>query len=151
MRIVFCTLTLVLVHHGAITVAAISNGLYVCNESGEHVNVAYAEFNNDIWITKGWTSVENEECSQLTKNFANTRYYIYAVGASGKSWEADHRFCIDAQKDFTIPYADSTQACQSKNFFSVWIPYLVQQIFPDHYEVVIGPNNVGLNSPRAER
>jgi len=51
---------------------------------------------------------------------------------------------------FDIPFADQTNACQNKDFFSVWIPSLLTGNFPDHFELVIGPKNSGLDSPRAE-
>lgn len=149
-RILLSVVGIVLLSTSAVLTDVI-NGLYVCNESGEHVKVAYATHKYDIWLSSGWTSVENEECQQLTTSFAYTIYYVYAVGDSGKEWGADHKYCIESQSDFDIPYADHTQACDYKRFFSVWIPSLLEAVFPDHYEVVIGPNNIGLNSPRAER
>jgi uncharacterized membrane protein len=135
---------------------ALSEGLYVCNESKENISVAYASYESGIWVSHGWYSVSNQNCTALTDNFVNTRYYIYATSDSGKEWGANHRFCINMNAGFNIPYANNTQACSARNFFSVWIPDMVTGKFPDRYSVVIGPHlsgasNLGLNHPRAER
>lgn len=141
-----------------VTVASTAQaaGLYVCNESGERISVAYAAYESGIWVSHGWTSVANFACAQLTTSFANTRYYVHAVGDSGKQWGANHPFCVNAFAGFNIPYAENTTACTARNFFSVWVPDMVTGQFPERYSVVIGSalsgaNNLALNHPRAER
>jgi hypothetical protein len=95
-------------------------------------------------------------CSQLTGNFTNTRYYVYASSSSGKEWGANHGFCVNQNAGFNIPIADNTVACTRRAFFSVWVPDMLIGQYPDHYKVGIGPqlygpNNNALNHPRAER
>lgn len=131
---------------------AISKGLYVCNQSGESIKVAYAYYKDSVWHSRGWTTIADEDCSQMTATFTDSRYYVYAFSdSSDKKWEADHKFCVNPKQDFEIDDAGDTKSCETKKFFSVWIPYLAEPVFPEHYEVVIGPNTFGLNSARAER
>jgi uncharacterized membrane protein len=131
-------------------------GLYVCNETNDNLSVAYASYENNIWVAHGWYAAGPLACTQLTSNFTNTRYYVYASGSSGKQWGANHYFCVNQNAGFNIPFADNTTACSSRAFFSVWVPDMLSGQFPDHYTVVIGPDlsgptNNALNHPRAER
>lgn len=131
-------------------------GLYVCNETQDNLSVAYAGFESNIWVSHGWYDVGAYACTQLTSNFTNTRYYVYASGSSGKEWGANHYFCVNQNAGFNIPFADNTAACTKRAFFSVWVPDMLSGQFPDHYTVVIGPllsgaTNGALNHPRAER
>jgi uncharacterized membrane protein len=131
-------------------------GLYVCNETNEYLSVAYASYESNIWVSHGWYGAGPYACTQLTNNFVNTRYYVYASGSSGKEWGANHPFCVNQNAGFNIPYADNTAACTNRAFFSVWVPDMLTGQFPDHYTVIIGPqlygaNNNALNHPRAER
>jgi uncharacterized membrane protein len=131
-------------------VASYAGGLYVCNESGEVISVAYARNENNKWAASGWTNVAVNRCYSFTNNFTNTRYYILAKGASGKIWGGNHYFCA-SDGGFSYPDANNVPGCTQKGFFSVWVPDMVTGQYQDHYAVVIGPNNQNLNHPRAER
>lgn len=133
------------------TLCARITGLYVCNESGKPIKVALAAFQNQTWLSQGWASARYGECVQLTTHLMNSVHYLYAVDVKGKSWEGDHSFCINQGGDFVIRNAENIRSCLWKNFFSIWVPSLVEPVFPEHYEVIIGPRNFNLNNPRAER
>ncbi|MBN3952022.1 MAG: DUF1036 domain-containing protein [Nostoc sp. NMS7] len=133
-------------------------GLYVCNESGENLNVTVAYYNGYIWTTQGRYQLSQTpgSCIQVYNNsLNNTRYYLYATSDSGNQWQGNHPFCIGSTPNFTIPYADETQYCGSfvKNFFSIWVPNPVTGITPTFYGYTFAPNNYSnnWNSPRAER
>ncbi len=124
-------------------------GLWACNEFGERIIVNVASFENAVWTTRGWTEIPNEECRQLSARMNNTRFYLFAVGESGKEWGGNHAFCI-ASTEFSG--ADALAFCEprggmARGFFSVWVPDMVTGQTPERYVQVIGPNNQNLNHP----
>ncbi|MEH2414980.1 DUF1036 domain-containing protein [Nostoc sp.] len=134
-----------------------SPGFYVCNESGENLNVIISYYNSGTWTTEGRFRLSETlgSCIQIRYSLNNTRYYLYATSDSGKEWQGNHPFCIGSTPNFTIPNAEQTQYCGSfvKNFFSVWVPNAVTGITPPFYAYTFAPNNYSINwnSPRAER
>lgn len=137
--------------------AQTSPGFYVCNESGENLNVIVSYYNSGTWTTQGRFQLPQTpgSCVQILNSLNNTRYYLYASSDSAKEWQGNHPFCIGSTPSFTIPYANQTQYCGSfvKNFFSVWVPNPVTGILPGFCGYTFAPNNYSINwnSPRAER
>ncbi|MBD2513098.1 DUF1036 domain-containing protein [Nostoc muscorum FACHB-395] len=137
------------------------SGFYVCNESGENLNVIVSYYDKGIWTTKGQFHLYKTPglCIQLLSSLTNSRYYLHAIGDS--EWQGNHPFCIGGNPnpffltEFTHPYADQTQYCGNyvDNFFSVWVPNAVTGIIPPFYAYTFAPNNYSTNwnSPRAER
>lgn len=134
------------------SMSAFASGLYFCNETTEPIRVAFSRYENSVWWSKGWIYANPTECKQLTTGFTNTRYYMYAMGTeSGKIWGGTHNFCLNPFTGFEISNATETSSCTSRKFFSIWTPDMITGRFNDTYAVVIGPNNLNLNHPRAER
>lgn len=135
--------------------SALASGLYVCNLANEHVWISYVSYEGGQWISHVGNSVQQGGCTQLTSTFTNTRYYLYMVGSSGKEWGANYQFCLPDGSNTMRRNADNLNGCGNvKNFFSVWVPDLLNGQFPDHYVHVVngllyGPSNLALNHPRA--
>lgn len=134
------------------TSAFAANGFYVCNESTEVISAAIGQFENNLWASHGWTTVETNACAQLSPALTATRYFVYAISASGKTWGGSHPFCAANNVNFNFPNGVDFGNCPTQlSFFSVWVPDMVTGAYPTHHAVVVGPNNNNLDDPRAER
>lgn len=123
----------------------------VCNYTGERIWTTIAYYaSDDTWTTEGWWQLNQTECKKIHNSLENTRFYLYANGETGKTWEANYPFCIEPARPFMIRNASNTAGCAAvRNFFSVWVPDIVTGNFPDSYTYTFGPNNINLNNPRA--
>jgi uncharacterized membrane protein len=126
-------------------------GFYACNYTGEKLWVTIASFENSMWQTDGWYTIEPTKCRKLHNTLSNTRFYLRAQGASGKIWGGNHNFCIDQNNGYLN--TNATAACPplqtSAGFFSEWVPDMLTGKYPSYFVHTFGPNNVNLNNPRA--
>lgn len=90
------------------------------NNTDKEIFVCYAYYNNtdQCWTSVGWWIVEGY--GYKTIDVGNYRGSIYIRGRQGllTEWGSGAgKFCVDADENFTIKFAD-TKDCWSKKSFS---------------------------------
>ncbi|MBW4618232.1 MAG: DUF1036 domain-containing protein [Cyanosarcina radialis HA8281-LM2] len=75
----------------------------LCNRSNaRQVSVAYAYYNGQSWVKRGWYTILRGQCSTLTKIYS--RYvYFYAEGSQGEKWSGNRPWCVHPTARFSLP------------------------------------------------
>ena len=112
---------MVLVAVAAFTSAPASADFQVCNESGEHIAVAIAYYDEltDSYVSEGWWNIDSGSCkTPVSGKLQNEYYYLYAE-SDQHTWTGGHSMCLDPVHEFTLYDVDTSCDYSYKDFFRV--------------------------------
>jgi uncharacterized membrane protein len=138
---------------GLAAILGISQGAFgafvTCNKSHEQIWLSHAYYDTDnTWTSEGWWTLNPGECRTIYgAGLSNTRHYLYAEGAAGKTWTGPYSFCTDNSNAFKFYNADNTGDCSSKPYFCVWTPDKTTGIMPETFTFTFSPNTA-VDDPR---
>jgi uncharacterized membrane protein len=93
----------------------------VCNESGEHISVAIAYYDegNDSMVSEGWWNMDSGDCkTPVEGNLQDKYYYVYAE-SDEHTWTGSHEFCLNPEHRFTLYDVDTRCDYAWTKFFQV--------------------------------
>jgi uncharacterized membrane protein len=76
-------------------------GWRICNLTSENeVSIALAHYDEDKWISRGWTTIQHMKCTTVLRTLGN-RYVYYIARADRRSWLGDTPFCTNPTESFS--------------------------------------------------
>lgn len=85
--------------------------LKVCNnrKDGKAIDFTFAAWRDKNWTSQGWWPIDPNQCREVNLGRYEGSIYMTALMHGGIYYvgQPSAHFCINAQKGFTIPFADS--------------------------------------------
>ncbi|CAN7762055.1 DUF1036 domain-containing protein [Caballeronia sp. LjRoot29] len=96
-------------------------GLFLCNDTGESIDVAIGWNEDGVWLSKGWYSVPPRQCSAPILGPLKSKYYYYYANSVGGTlkWDGGQNpdrgyFCTNDDARFFFRNLDTR--CNGHNF-----------------------------------